>query len=252
MVRDKSRKTKRAVASERAASRKKATSSGSTGARKAGGARKAVARRKTGARKARVPARPPARPPPARPPPVRRRARPRPPGPPLRARRAAGQGRVETRVAQGPVDRRRPRVGRVRAAARRRRPRRLAARVAGAARARGEAAPRQTRGGPLDRVRPTSTRSVRADAGHANHDVIPASGPRSAGAVPGHRPGTEHDGRPGVLRFDFPTSEAGAARRVDWDEWFETFDERDLVFLFQEQMKNDRQSNFSRLDNQDG
>ena len=64
-------------------------------------------------------------------------------------------------------------------------------------------------------------------------------------------PGTERDGRPGVLRFDFPNFGGGRLRAVDWDEWFETFDERRLVFLFQEQMTRGTPSNFFRLDSPD-
>ncbi|RPJ74631.1 MAG: hypothetical protein EHM24_05735 [Acidobacteria bacterium] len=81
-----------------------------------------------------------------------------------------------------------------------------------------------------------------------NHEVIKAWA-EERGAVPATVPGTEHDGRPGVLRFDFPNFGGGRLRQVDWDEWFETFDTRNLVFLFQEQMKDGRQSNFFRLDN---
>jgi len=81
-----------------------------------------------------------------------------------------------------------------------------------------------------------------------NHEVIRAWA-EQRGAVPATVPGTEHDGRPGVLRFDFPNFGGGRLRQVDWDEWFETFDARNLVFLFQEQLKDGRQSNFFRLDN---
>lgn len=84
-----------------------------------------------------------------------------------------------------------------------------------------------------------------------DHDVI-RQWADERGAVPATISGTEHDGRPGVLRFDFPNfRQGGRLRQVDWDEWFETFDQRRLVFLFQEQMKSGRQSNFFRLDSPD-
>jgi hypothetical protein len=69
------------------------------------------------------------------------------------------------------------------------------------------------------------------------------------GAVPATISGTERDGRPGVLRFDFPNvgTSGGRLRQVDWDEWFDTFDQRNLVFRFQEQMKSGRPSDFFRL-----
>jgi hypothetical protein len=85
-----------------------------------------------------------------------------------------------------------------------------------------------------------------------DHDVI-RQWAEERGAVPATISGTEHDGRPGVLRFDFPNfgRSGGRLRQVDWDEWFETFDARNLVFLFQEQMKRGNQSNFFRLDSPD-
>jgi hypothetical protein len=84
-----------------------------------------------------------------------------------------------------------------------------------------------------------------------DHDVI-VQWAEERQAVPATVSGTEHDGRPGVLRFDFPNfGGGGRLRPVDWDEWFETFDQRNLVFLFQEQMKDGRQSNLFRLDSPD-
>lgn len=67
-------------------------------------------------------------------------------------------------------------------------------------------------------------------------------------AEPATVEGTRHNGRPGVLRFDF---EGGSSdlKHISWDEWFGSFDQRDLVFLYQEELKNGSQSNFFRLDN---
>jgi hypothetical protein len=36
---------------------------------------------------------------------------------------------------------------------------------------------------------------------------------------------------------------------IDWQEWLDTFQERDLVFIYQEQRRDGRQSTFFRLDN---
>lgn len=60
--------------------------------------------------------------------------------------------------------------------------------------------------------------------------------------------GTEHEGRVGVLRFDFPGFDERRLEPVSWDQWFETFDERELVMLFQEHLKSGKQSNFFRFD----
>jgi hypothetical protein len=59
---------------------------------------------------------------------------------------------------------------------------------------------------------------------------------------------TSHGDRAGVLRFDF---EGGSddLKHISWDDWFASFDSRDLVFLYQEELKNGNQSNFFRLDN---
>ncbi|MBX6341750.1 MAG: hypothetical protein IRY97_04775 [Thermomicrobiaceae bacterium] len=67
-------------------------------------------------------------------------------------------------------------------------------------------------------------------------------------ATPATVPGTEHGNRPGVLRFDFPGYGGQELQHISWDDWFTTFDERNLVFLFQEHMKNGNQSNFFRFD----
>jgi hypothetical protein len=54
--------------------------------------------------------------------------------------------------------------------------------------------------------------------------------------------------RPRVLRFDFPGYGGKNLTPIDWDDWFRTFDERNLAFMYQEQLKNGNQSNFFRLD----
>lgn len=62
----------------------------------------------------------------------------------------------------------------------------------------------------------------------------------------------EANGRPRTLRIDFPGgSSGGTLKPVSWDDWFAVFEERDLVFLFQERLRNGDQSNFFRLDSPD-
>jgi hypothetical protein len=54
---------------------------------------------------------------------------------------------------------------------------------------------------------------------------------------------------PRTLRFDFPSN--GPSSRlepIDWEEWLRTFQDRDLVFLFQDRRRDGRESNFFRLD----
>lgn len=80
-----------------------------------------------------------------------------------------------------------------------------------------------------------------------NHDVI-TRWAEERGARPATVPGTERGRRPSVLRFDFPGYSEGELEEIGWSEWFETFDTRDLVMLYQEHLKNGNQSNFFRFD----
>lgn len=66
------------------------------------------------------------------------------------------------------------------------------------------------------------------------------------GGRPATTPGADPR-RPRVLRFDFPDYDKGL-QEVSWDDWLRTFEERDLVFVYQETMKAGNQSNFFRLD----
>lgn len=79
-----------------------------------------------------------------------------------------------------------------------------------------------------------------------NHDVIMRWAAERR-AVPATVPGTEHEGRAGVLRMDFPGGSEGRLKQIEWDRWFETFDARDLVMLFQERLSSGDQSNFLRF-----
>jgi len=66
-------------------------------------------------------------------------------------------------------------------------------------------------------------------------------------AVPATVEGTEHGDHLGVLRFDFGGG-SERLRHVSWEEWFATFDARELNFLYQEERKDGRPSNFFRLE----
>lgn len=65
-------------------------------------------------------------------------------------------------------------------------------------------------------------------------------------AQPATTPGGNTE-NPRVLRFDFPGYDR-ELQPVSWDAWLRTFEDRDLVFLYQEHMKAGNQSNFFRLD----
>lgn len=83
-----------------------------------------------------------------------------------------------------------------------------------------------------------------------DHDVIREWAERR-GAQPATVEGTEHGDHLGVLRFDFPGYGGQTLRKVTWDEWFKTFDDRGLNFIYQEHRSNGSDSNFFRLENPD-
>lgn len=79
-----------------------------------------------------------------------------------------------------------------------------------------------------------------------DHDVIRAWAEQRS-AKPATVPGTEHGDHLGVLRMDFPGYGGDDLKEVSWDEWFDTFDQRDLRFIYQEHTKDGSESNFFRL-----
>jgi hypothetical protein len=80
-----------------------------------------------------------------------------------------------------------------------------------------------------------------------HHEVIRKWAEERNG-VPATVPGTEHGDSLGVLRIDFG-GDSDTLREVSWDEWFATFDERRLNFIYQEQRSDGRQSTFFQLEN---
>jgi hypothetical protein len=81
-----------------------------------------------------------------------------------------------------------------------------------------------------------------------NHDVIRAWA-EERNAVPATVDSARSNGDIRVLRFDFPGYGGQSLRKVEWDGWFRTFDDRNLVFVFQEHLRNGNRSNFFRFDN---
>ena len=62
------------------------------------------------------------------------------------------------------------------------------------------------------------------------------------------------DGKPRTLRLEFGDAGGrdGRGRRLEpisWDEWLGVFEDRKLVFLYQERRRDGSDSNFFRLDN---
>ncbi len=54
-----------------------------------------------------------------------------------------------------------------------------------------------------------------------------------------------------ALRLNFAGYGGRDLEEIDWEHWFATFDERELVFVFQEHKSDGAQSNFFQLDNPD-
>ena len=52
----------------------------------------------------------------------------------------------------------------------------------------------------------------------------------------------------GLLRIDFPGySGEETLQHIEWDEFFQKFDERNLAFLYQDETKGGQRSNFNKL-----
>lgn len=73
------------------------------------------------------------------------------------------------------------------------------------------------------------------------------------GAKPAAVRNTESEDDPGIIRLDFPGySGAGSLEEIEWDEWFEKFDENGLALIVQENTANGQKSNFNKLVNREG
>src|SRR3954464_10633574 len=81
------------------------------------------------------------------------------------------------------------------------------------------------------------------------HDEI-RRGPEERGGKPATVKGTESGGEDaGILRIDFPGGEEDRLDEISWDDWFRKFDEENLAFLYQEQVKSGDESRFFKLVN---
>lgn len=70
----------------------------------------------------------------------------------------------------------------------------------------------------------------------------------SRGGHPATVKSTERAHQPGILRIDFPGfSGEGALEQVEWDAWFDTFDKRELAFLYQDKTADGHPSRFNKL-----
>ena len=80
-----------------------------------------------------------------------------------------------------------------------------------------------------------------------DHDEI-QSWVEERGGFPAHvKRGSSKDDL-GILRIDFPGfSGEDSLERVEWDQWFEGFEENELAFLHQDETEDGKQSRFNKL-----
>ncbi len=69
------------------------------------------------------------------------------------------------------------------------------------------------------------------------------------GGWPATVKGTQRGGeKVGMLRIDFPGYSGGdKLEKIGWDEFFAKFDEKDLAFLYQEEIEKGERSYFNKL-----
>jgi hypothetical protein len=79
-----------------------------------------------------------------------------------------------------------------------------------------------------------------------DHDEIRAWA-EARGAHPACVKGTGGKGDIGMLRLDFPGYSEDKLQPIEWDDFFEKFDERDLALVYQEKTADGAKSNFNKL-----
>ena len=70
------------------------------------------------------------------------------------------------------------------------------------------------------------------------------------GAKPAEVASTEHAGQTGILRLMFPDAphaNDGSLKEIEWEEFFEKFDESGLALVYQEVTSEGAESNFNKL-----
>src|SRR5918997_5433251 len=106
---------------------------------------------------------------------------------------------------------------------------------------------------PAGRV-PRTVRSRRRDlmatsesTTTTDHDAIRRWAEERDGQ-PARVKGTGDDNDPGILRIDFPGGEGDdSLEHIEWDEWFEKFDENKLAAIVQERKSDGEPSTFIKL-----
>ncbi len=71
------------------------------------------------------------------------------------------------------------------------------------------------------------------------------------GGKPARVKGTEDKSGEGILRFDFAEPDE-KLEKISWDEFFRTFDDRELAFLHQDKTADGKTSRFFKFVRRDG
>jgi hypothetical protein len=72
------------------------------------------------------------------------------------------------------------------------------------------------------------------------------------GAKPSAVRNTSGGDEVGIIRLDFPGFSGGESlEEIEWDEWFEKFDDNNLALVVQEKTANGQRSNFNKLVNRE-
>jgi hypothetical protein len=84
-----------------------------------------------------------------------------------------------------------------------------------------------------------------------NHEEI-RKWAEKRGAHPARVKSTGNENDPGILRLDFPGYSGGdSLEPIEWEEFFEKFEENNLALLYQETTSGGEQSNFNKLISRD-
>lgn len=85
-----------------------------------------------------------------------------------------------------------------------------------------------------------------------DHETIREWAEMRAG-VPARVRGTGSDDGTGALRIDFPDGGGTESlEHISWEEWFRTFEEENVWFLYQEEKVSGEESTFFRLARRSG
>jgi hypothetical protein len=71
------------------------------------------------------------------------------------------------------------------------------------------------------------------------------------GGCPAHVKGSGTDDDPGILRIDFPGFSGENLETLDWEVWFQAFDDNELAFVYQDETADGQESRFNKIVSRD-